>query len=596
MKTFSSLAAVMGLWLAVSFLLWFCYRLFRSRGGSKQNRLAADALNLVEEGAAVFAALRRPASESVTAQGSYKWHPGQPDETLRENVRSLLNAIETKSAYFDRVNAVKKKIQTTFGVPDFPALSEILQIRRDFWAASEIFLMDDIRILGPELAEAQSYDTFRTEARALLFKEELLSVSSNSEDRDPVELRLAIAREEAADFRTRVEREIAAELEKSRFPSPAEIIAVPWSVLRGIAVAIREARYLLIDAGTTARSLARVMSSRGLKGAAEELRRTRGDLPGQFATAFERAGGLARKGGDGLKRHYEFVLEAQELRARYAELLARAPDVSEKGKQFLARLEIERRAEQFRETSGDAVDWARQRLVVAIAYLITGLQYVQAKITPPENKQIIAKPQQAEIIPPAPTPEPEPERPLRVLLLPSSAYTSADVSEGKGRGRSKRRKSGISDPRPLADPEKPIYADHPNEPRWTGRLRDFVTGHSPVVDVDERAANTPPVNKARKPSKPRYSYTEGLQKTSFKELLAETAREGGDDLSLSGSESGQSVKTKVRPETKAAGAGSLLDRLSSLDPELQTNADEATPKAAKNSKSGSFRFFKSKRK
>jgi hypothetical protein len=30
-------------------------------------------------------------------------------------------------------------------VPDVLALAEILQIRRDFWAASEIFLMDGIQ-------------------------------------------------------------------------------------------------------------------------------------------------------------------------------------------------------------------------------------------------------------------------------------------------------------------------------------------------------------------------------------------------------------------------------------------------------------------
>ncbi len=138
------------------------------------------------------------------------------------------------------------------------------------------------------------------------------------------------------------------------------------------------------------------MGAKGLKAAAEELRQARGDLPGQFANAFERAGGLARKGGDGLKRHYEFVLEAQELRARYAELLARAPIVTEKGKQFLARLELEKRAEQFRETSGDAADWARQKVVVAIAYLIRGLQYIQAKITPQQNKQLAMLPASAE--------------------------------------------------------------------------------------------------------------------------------------------------------------------------------------------------------
>ena len=370
---------------------WLCYWLFRRRDGSRQRQLVDGALALIDEGGAVFGALRTPASARVAADGAYRWHPGQPEETIREDVRSLLNAIEAKSPYFDRVNASKKKIQQTFGMPDFMALSEILQIRRDFWAASEIFLMDDIRNLGPELADARSFEIFQAEARTLLFKDEEAS-APGGEHQDPVDLRLAIAREDATAFRAQLEAAIAAELERSRFPTPAEIIAVPLSVVKGLAVVVRETRYLLGDAATTAQSLARAVTSKGLKAAAEELRRARGALSGQFATAFERAGGLAREGGGGLKRHYEFVLEAQELRARYAELLARAPNVSEKGKQFLARLEFERRAEQFRETSEDAVDWARQRLVVGIAHLIAALQYAQAKITPAEHKQLVPRP------------------------------------------------------------------------------------------------------------------------------------------------------------------------------------------------------------
>ena len=69
---------------------------------------------------------------------------------LKEDVRSLLNGIETQSGYFERVGALKKRIQKTFDIPDFLALSEILQIRRDFWAASEIFLMDSIQELSLE--------------------------------------------------------------------------------------------------------------------------------------------------------------------------------------------------------------------------------------------------------------------------------------------------------------------------------------------------------------------------------------------------------------------------------------------------------------
>ncbi len=269
--------------------------------------------------------------------------------------------------------------------------------------------MDGIQELGPEFADAKAFEAFQAEARALLFRESRLPPAI------PSNCRLAIAREEALTFKAEARRAIEAELEKSRFPTAREFVEIPLGLLKGTAMGLREIRGVLGEAAATARNLARVVTSKGLKAAAEELRRARTSMPGQFATAFERAGGLARQGGQSLKRHYEFVLEAQELRARYAELLSRAPELSEKGKQFLARLELERRAELFRETSSGAIHWARQALVVGIAYLIAGLQFVQAKITPPEHKQL------AQIRTTAPEPvKREPEEPLRVLLLPAS--------------------------------------------------------------------------------------------------------------------------------------------------------------------------------
>ncbi len=348
MKAFSSLAAVVALWLGVSLSLWLFYRLFRRHDGSRQKQLAAASLALVDEGAALFDALRARASQSVGASGSYGRPSNDPREGMQDDVRALLNAIEAKSAYFDRVNVAKKKIEKAFGFSDFAPLAEILQIRRDFWAASEIFLIEDIRALGAELTEPESYETFRAEALALLFRDE----SADERDGDPVGLRFSIAREEAADFSAHIEETIAAEFEEDRAPTPAEIVAVPLTLLRSAAFVIGEGRTILSEAAQTAHSFARSVGSKGLMAAAEELRKARGDLPGQFAAAFERAGGLARKGGGGLKRHYEFVLKAQELRARYAELLARAPILTEKGKQFLARLELEKRAEQFRELVG----------------------------------------------------------------------------------------------------------------------------------------------------------------------------------------------------------------------------------------------------
>jgi len=593
MKTFSSLAAVMALWLAVSFLLWLSYRLLRRRDGSKQKRLLADAINLIDEAGPIFAALRTRASASVTAQGNYRFSPGKPEDALREDVRSLLNAIEAQSGYFDRVNAVKKKLQQTFDVPDFLALSEILQIRRDFWAASEIFLMEGIRELGPEFADAKAYESFQAEARSLLFKGDAAS-AGQSDGRDPVALRLSIAREDALAFKAQAERAIAAELDKSRFPTAGELIAVPWSLIKGAAIALREVRYLLGDAAATAQSLARAVTSKGLKGAAEELRRTRAIMPGQFASAFERAGGLALQGGQGLKRHYEFVLEAQELRARYAELLARAPDLSEKGKQFLGRLELERHAEQFRATSGNLLHAARQALVVGIAYLIAGLQVMQAKLTPAEHKRL-APLTPATGAAPAPEPEPsEPEKPLRVLLLPASAYAGGNYGQADPPGR-RRRKADIHDPRPKAVPEEPILASAPKHAEV--RLRDLVMGSATLADEDRAQKPAPKAKPAKpvKPAKPRVSYSEGLKKKSFKELLAETAKEA-EEGSAESEVSARAPGSPARERPRSA-SSSLLDRLSSLEAAEEDVRPANSGAESEKSKSKRWRFpFGSRRK
>lgn len=465
MKAFSSLGAVVALWLGVSLLLWFFYRLFRHHDGSRQKQLAAEALALVNEGTATIAALRARASQSPGASGTYGLHVSGSREAMQDDVRALLNAIEAKSAYFDRVKTAKARIEKTFGLADFTPLAEILQIRRDFWAASEIFLIEDIRALGAELTDPEAYETFRDEALALLFNDEDVT----AQDGDPVALRLSIAQGEAAAFKAQVEETIAAELEQGRAPTPSEVVAVPVSLARSAAFVVREGRNILSDAAATAQSFARSVGSKGLKAAAEELRKARGDLPGQFASAFERAGGLARKGGDGLKRHYEFLLEAQELRARYAELLSRAPVLTEKGKQFLARLELEKRAEQLRESSGDAADWARRGLVMGIAHVIRGLQYVQAKITPQQNKQLamVAPPEEPQR---APSDADAAEESFRVLLLPSSSYAGGNNGRGHRGGNVRARKR-----RAEADLE-----GAPSRP--ASRLRDLVTGDATVAE------------------------------------------------------------------------------------------------------------------
>ena len=531
MKIFSSVAAVMALWLTVSFLLWLAYRIFHRRDGSRQERQLEDALGLMDEAAPVFATIRTRSSAVATAEGNYRYSRAQPEETLRADVRALLNAIEAQSSYFERVNAAKKRLQETFDVPDVLALAEILQIRRDFWAASEIFLMEGIQELGPEFADAKALEAFQAEARALLFNDGPAAAG------DPVELRLAIAREDAAAFKAEAGRAIAAELEKSRFPTAQEFVEIPLGLLKATAMGLREIRGVLGDAAATAQNLARVVTSKGLMAAAEELRRARTTMPGQFASAFERAGGLARQGGQSLKRHYEFVLEAQELRARYAELLARAPEISEKGKQFLARLELERRAERFRDTSNSAIHWTRQALVVGIAYLIAGLQFVQAKITPPEHKQLApiraAAPESVEA-------ELE-EEPLRVLLMPASAYAGGKYGQARPTALRRRKAQSVA-----AEPEE-------NEIR----LRDLLTGE-PEPAGEKRTQKAGAKAKGRKQAKQRAASSEAA---------------------------GQHERS-----------GSLLERLASVEGADQAGTAQAAPVSGKPSPKGSWFPFGSRKK
>ena len=553
MKIFSSLAAVMALWLTVSFLLWLAYRVFRRRDGSRQERLLSDALGLMDEADPVFATIRTRASAAPSAEGNYRFSPGQPEETLRADVRGLLNTIEAQSGYFERVNAAKKLLQQTFGVLDVLALAEILQIRRDFWAASEIFLMDGIQELGPEFADAKAFEAFQAEARALLFNE------GAGASGDPVELRLAIAREDSLTFKAEAERAIAAGLERSRFPTAREFVEIPLGLLKATAMGLREIRGVLGDAAATAQNLARVVTTKGLKAAAEELRRARTTMPGQFATAFERAGGLARQGGQNLKRHYEFVLEAQELRARYAELLARAPDLSEKGKQFMARLELERRAEQFRDTSNSAIHWARQALVVGIAYTIAGLQFVQAKITPPEHKQLA--PLRAAAAPEAAGPEAEEEEPLRVLLLPASAYSGGNY--------------GFAHPAPLRRRRAESRDAGPAEGEF--RLRDYVSGGA--AQAEEEQTRKPAAKaKARKSAKARAPSGGASKSKPFK-----------DQEQV---EAGEPAPAANRHDR----TGSLLDRLASVETAGQPVPASAAPGSEKPKPKGSWFPFGARRK
>ena len=109
---------------------------------------------------------------------------------------------------------------------------------------------------------------------------------------------------------------------------------------------------------------------------------------------------------------------------------------------------------------------------MAIAYLIRGLQYVQAKITPPQNKQLAVLAAAEEPVR-APAETDAADESFRVLLLPSSSYAGGN----NGRGKARPRK-----PRKAASGDETVYKSASAPARPSGRLRDVVTGETSVAE------------------------------------------------------------------------------------------------------------------
>jgi hypothetical protein len=105
-------------------------------------------------------------------------------------------------------------------------------------------------------------------------------------------------------------------------------------------------------------------------------------------------------------------------------------------------------------------------------------------------------------------------------------------------------------------------------------MRDLVTGEAALLEEDRpvKAASSP---KPRKAAKPQVPYSEGLKKASFKDLLAETAREPEEQLASAG-EPGGATANDARERR-----GSLLERLSSLEEPAQASPADAGETRAK---------------
>ena len=152
-----SFGSVVALWLGVSCGLWWLHRRSVHGGQHRQVQQAARAAVLVGEAQVVFDAVRQgdPLADAAQLPGA---------------THALLKRMQEHSGFFDKVNTLRVQMQASFGMADHEPLSEILHIRRDLWAASEILLVEDLGSFGASFAEPGAYERFRAQAAALLFK------------------------------------------------------------------------------------------------------------------------------------------------------------------------------------------------------------------------------------------------------------------------------------------------------------------------------------------------------------------------------------------------------------------------------------------
>jgi len=475
MQQITSVLGVIAVWIALSVGAWWLHRLYARRRQRRKLALANEAWMRVREAPEIFADIRSAGFAS-----------GVADMTGRTN--ALLTRVNDYSDYFDDVSALRAELSRALGRDDCPPLTEILNMRRDIWAAADVLLIDDPQVFGEAFSEPGAYEEFCRDAEDLLFLD-----AAPLRD-DPVSLRLAMADEDMQTFVSGVEGEIADERERERFPTWREIIAYPiaWAraVPRGMAwlgrVGLRLvrgfgalARYARQGVGVVARHVwhggravgmalwqalsaaprLAVKSARGLVAFAARLPRIQlrparlgarfsglrsamSRAPGYVRHAAGRAASLrhhpaiaqaaafARRAGDhfpdrlsqGVKRaadmardararageatarareralgleagelgvHYDFLVKAHALRQRYADVLRRAPELSDTGRQFIARLELEKRSERLRLGTAKLRRRARLELVRFLSVLIAALERLRDRLAdaPPQPAQ-----------------------------------------------------------------------------------------------------------------------------------------------------------------------------------------------------------------
>ena len=369
MQEIWSFGGVIALWLGISVGLWWLHR--RSVHGRQRREIDQS------ERAAVFVAEAPAVFDAIRARPAPKHRSADPQAQLTADTHALLKRIQDHGAFFDRVNALRVQMQASFGVDDYQPLSEILQVRRDLWASSEIVLVEDLSSFGSSFAEEGAYERFRAEAVELMFK----APAGAAED-DVIDLRLSLARDDAERFIVELKEAIAAARERDRMPTPAEIIAYPVAATRALPEKLRIARNFAAAffaySGDIARS---IRDSDTMERGRRHLQTAREELPQRLSSGFERASTAARERAGNLKRHYDFLVAAHDFQAKYERVLSHAPELTERGRQFIARLDLAERSERLRLTSANVLIWVARRLIDVLAHFIAGLQILYGALS-----------------------------------------------------------------------------------------------------------------------------------------------------------------------------------------------------------------------
>lgn len=362
-----SIIGVFALWIGASTGLWWLHRHSVRARQKRQIDHAIAASECASEAQAAFDAIR--ASERRIAALL------ADSDLCAAETHALLKRIHRHGRFFDRVNTLRVQMQALIGVDDHAPLSEILHLRRDLWAAAEIILIEDPASLGSSFAEDGAYERFRGEAVRLLFK----TAEAGATEDDPIDLRIALARRDAGTFVAELEEAIRAAREKDRLPTFAELTAYPLRLIRALPRRLARARVFFSELLAYSSEIAnQIRRSRTMARGRRHLRQAREDLPRRLSAGFERASSAARGSAASLRKHYDFLVAAHDFQSRYDQMLARAPQITERGRQFIVRLELAERSERLRLTSANAAIWLARRLADAMGLLIAGLRRLHA--------------------------------------------------------------------------------------------------------------------------------------------------------------------------------------------------------------------------